>query len=338
MADRDATVWGIHAGKTGDADTLFLKKDCVAVGWSGVGDLGVLSADREAFKAKVAAVYPEKKSGAVANNAGQLFRFVHELKVGDVIVYPSKMDRRVHLGKITGPYRYDHDLEGGYPHLRPVRWVQAVPRTNFTQGALYEIGSAMSFFQVKTYAAEFLAALKGEIVSLPVSADPTVAQVSEVTEENTRDFILKRLSRDLKGHPMEELVAHLLQAMGYKTRLFPDGPNSSPDVIAHRDALGLEPPIIKVEVKSGDGDVDEPTVSALNGKLSGGDFGLVISLGGFTSRARHFGRGKSNLRLIDGKELVDLILENYDRFDAHYKGVLPLKKVFIPDESLEDAE
>ncbi len=337
MADRETTVWGIHAGKTGDADTLFLKKDCVALGWSGVGDLGALSADREAFKAKVATIYPEKKPGAVANNAGQLFRFVHELRVGDVIAYPSKMDRRIHLGKITGPYRYDPDLEGGYPHLRPVKWVQAVPRTNFTQGALYESGSAMSFFQVKTYAEEFLAALKGEVAPPPASADATVAQVSENIEDNTRVFILKRLSRDLKGHPMEELVAHLLEAMGYKTRLYPDGPNSSPDVIAHRDALGLEPPIIKVEVKSGDGDVDEPTVSALTGKVGPGDFGLVVSLGGFTSRARHFARGKSNLRLIDGEELVDLILENYDHFNAHYKGLLPLRKVFIP-EPIEDSE
>jgi hypothetical protein len=27
----DTNLWGIHAGKTGDADRLFLKKYCVAV-------------------------------------------------------------------------------------------------------------------------------------------------------------------------------------------------------------------------------------------------------------------------------------------------------------------
>jgi hypothetical protein len=30
----DLNLWGIHAGKTGDADSLFLKKYCVAVGLS----------------------------------------------------------------------------------------------------------------------------------------------------------------------------------------------------------------------------------------------------------------------------------------------------------------
>jgi restriction system protein len=70
------------AGKTGDTDSLFLKKHCVAMGWTGVGDLSALKPDRDAFKARVAEVYPDAKPGAIPNNAGQLFRFVHETKPG----------------------------------------------------------------------------------------------------------------------------------------------------------------------------------------------------------------------------------------------------------------
>ena len=78
----EQTFWGIHAGKTGDADTLFLKKNFVAVGWIKIGDLSSLKAEREAFKERVAEAYPDKKPGAIANNAGQLFRFVHEMRNG----------------------------------------------------------------------------------------------------------------------------------------------------------------------------------------------------------------------------------------------------------------
>ena len=53
----DTTIWGIHAGKTGDADSLFLKKDCIAVGWTKMGDLSVLKPDRDAFKARVVEGY-----------------------------------------------------------------------------------------------------------------------------------------------------------------------------------------------------------------------------------------------------------------------------------------
>ena len=42
----DTNLWGIHAGKTGDADSLFLKKNCIAVGWAKMGDLSTLKPDR----------------------------------------------------------------------------------------------------------------------------------------------------------------------------------------------------------------------------------------------------------------------------------------------------
>ena len=88
----EANIWGIHGGRTGGADSLFLKKDCIAIGWATAGDLGALAADREAFKAKLAQVYPDKKPGAVPVNAGQLFRFVHEMRIGDIVVYPVQRE------------------------------------------------------------------------------------------------------------------------------------------------------------------------------------------------------------------------------------------------------
>jgi restriction system protein len=67
------TIWGIHGGKTGDADSFFLNKNVVAIGWHKVGDLGKLQANREAFRSAVDAAYPEKKPGSVPVNAGQHF-------------------------------------------------------------------------------------------------------------------------------------------------------------------------------------------------------------------------------------------------------------------------
>jgi restriction system protein len=78
----DTNLWGIHAGKTGDADSLFLKKNCIAVSWTKMGNLSELKPHRDTFKARVAEVYPDAKPGAIPNNAGQLFRFVHEMKPG----------------------------------------------------------------------------------------------------------------------------------------------------------------------------------------------------------------------------------------------------------------
>lgn len=263
MADNEATVWGIHGGKTGDADALFLKKNYIAIGWAKMGDLGKLAADREAFKLRVVEAYPDKKPGAIPNNAGQTFRFVHEIKVGDIVVYPSQRDHKIHLGKVTGAYRYEPSIEESYPNLRPVKWLKELPRTDFTQGALYEIGSAMSLFQVRNYGDEFRNALEGKPTAPPPEHDPTVDVVLRDIEQTTRDFILKQLGQELKGHPFAEFVAHLLGTMGYRTRVSPEGPDGGIDIIAHTDELGFEPPIIKVQVKSSDGSIGDPTVSAL---------------------------------------------------------------------------
>ena len=337
MNSNDSTIWGIHGGRTGDADSLFLKKSYVAVGWTKIGNLGELKADREAFKAAVALAYPEKKPGAIPNNAGQLFRFVHEIKPGDLVVYPSKQDREIHIGRIESAYLHDRSIEPAYPNLRKVKWLRAVARTQFSQGALYEIGSAMSLFQVKNYADEFRAAVEGKAVAPLASQDESVAAVAEDIVEATRDFILKRLAQEYKGHPMAEFTAHLLNKMGYRTRVSPEGTDGGVDIIAHKDELGFEPPIIKVQVKSTEASIGDPIVSALYGKVVHNEFGLLVTLGTYTNQAKMFARSKSNLRLIDGAELVNLILEHYEEFDSSYKSRLPLKRVYVP-EALNDGE
>ncbi len=77
-------------------------------------------------------------------------------------------------------------------------------------------------------------------------------------------------------------------------------------------------------------------VSALFGKLASGEYGLLVTLSSFTPPARTFAANRSNLRLIDGAELVDLIFEHYAQFDSRYKGILPLKRVYVPEALAEE--
>jgi restriction system protein len=323
--------WGIHAGRTGDAHNIFIKEKVVALGWVKAGDLSQLDATREAFKERIEATYPQMKPGAIPGSAGQLFRFMHEMKKGDLVIYPSKRDRQIHIGRITGDYFYAGANDIPYPNRRNVEWLKVTPRTTFSQGALYEIGSALSFFQVKNYADEFLAVIEGKRTITPAEDDDTIAYVAEDIEQFTHDFILRKLSRELKGHPFAFFVAHLLTKMGYITRIAPEGPDGGIDIIAHKDELGFEPPIIKVQVKSVDGNVGDPVVSALYGKVDKNEYGLIVTLGSFTRQAISFAQNKSNLRLIDGEEIVDLIFKYYEQLDSKYKGILPLKRVYVPE-------
>lgn len=328
------TIWGMHAGSSGEGNSLFLEKGYVAVGWAKVGDLSKIESHRKDFTAAFKKAHPDRNDAAIANQSGQQYRFVHEMKEADHIIYPSQMDHQVHIGKIDSRYLYDPSINEHFPNLRKVKWLRAFPRTHFSQGALYEIGSAMTLFQVRNYADEFISALEGKAAPPPVAKDEPAPDI----EQTTRDFILKKLSQELKGYPLEDLVAHLLNIMGYRTRVSPEGADGGIDIIAHRDELGLEPPVIKVQVKSSEDKVDDSVVSALCGKVGSEEKALLVTLGSFKPSAKTYARSKTNLRLIDGQELIDLILLHYEQFDPRYKGILPLKRVYVPETLPEEEE
>ena len=129
-------------------DNLFLQKNVIAIGWKDMGDLSKLPDNRDTFKEKYRNVYIDAKKGAIGTSAGMLYRFVHELQIGDYIVFPSKIDRKINIGTVESEYMYNPEANK-YVQQRKVRWLKHLPRTAFSQGALYEIGSAMSFFSVK---------------------------------------------------------------------------------------------------------------------------------------------------------------------------------------------
>lgn len=331
------TMWGIRAGIDDAAKDIFLNKKRIAIGWPKMGDLSQLQANREHFKQWYSQAYPDAKKGSIPVSAGVLYRFVHEMKLGDIVVFPSRGDRLVHMGQVEGEYQYAPEISKRYPNHRQIKWLGTYPRTKFTQGALYEIGSAMTLFQVRNYAEEFTAVLEGKSVLIPTGEDGSIPFVIEDIKQTTNDFILKTLSQELKGHPFAEFIAHLLEKIGYHTRVSPPGPDRGIDIIAHKDELGFEPPIIKIQVKSSDSNVGRPEVSQLFGSIGEKEYGLFVALNGFTTEATRFAASKTNLRLVDGDDLIDLILTYYEKLDSRYKGILPLKQVYIP-EALPDQD
>ena len=324
MADVEKRIWGIH---TYD-EALFLKDDKMAIGWKEIGNLREIPANRDDFKKKYVQVYPDASKGAVATCAGMLYRFCHEVQMGDYVVYPSKSDRMINIGEITGDYEFVPDAHE-YVQQRNVMWLKHIPRTSFSQGALYEIGSALSFFAVKNYADEFLSALDKGFKKHAASndEDDTVGATAEDIIESTKDFILKELSRNLKGYALEEFVADLLRAMGYRTTVSPQGGDSGIDITAYKDEL---PPRILVQVKSQDSDIKETTIQSLKGAMREGDYGLFVTLSNYTKNAQKYLESTPIIRGINGTELVDLILKYYEDLDIKYKKMIPLKMVYIP--------
>ena len=324
-------VWGIHTQN----DSLFLNQGLIAIGWRDFGDLTKVEATRDAFKAHYIEAYPGAKKGQIANGAGMLYRFYHDVQIGDYVIFPSKTDRKINIGTVEGDY-YFQDNDGEYVQRRKVKWLKHVPRLSFSQGALYELGSAMSFFSVKSYADEFLSALDKDFkkaVDSDDAEDESVGATADDIIENTKDFILKELSHQLKGYDLEAFVADLLRAMGYRTTISPHGGDSGIDITAYKDEL---PPRILVQVKSQDGDIKETTIQSLKGAMREGDYGLFVTLSNYTKNAQKYLDNTPIIRGINGTELVDLILKYYGQLSDKYRKMIPLKMVYIPVPKTEE--
>lgn len=334
------TLWGVH----NDQPQLGLVENgFISIGWNEVGDLRAVGDDRDAMKARVAAAYPSAKPGAIPGWAGTLLTFAYRMQPGDLVVYPHKPDSTLNFGRISGDYRYEPDAEL-HRSRRPVTWLRTgVPRTTFSKTARYEVGSAVTIIRVKHHLNEFLAFIEDNAV--PVETPPELLAPEEVVEAaaaevsaerietDTRDFVVETLMRELEGVQFEHFVAHLLEQMGYRTQVTQASGDGGVDVIAHRDPLGLEPPIIKVQCKRTTSSIGGPDVQRLTGTLApgGSELGLFVTLGSYSKDAQAIGRTRQDLRLINGNDLVDLIFQHYERFSPEYKRLLPMRRVYVVD-------
>lgn len=310
-------------------DTRPVSEGFVAIGWKHIGDLSKISPNREAFKKAVSTTYPNIKPGAVPVVAGTLFKFVNEIKKGDLVVYPSKVDRMINLGIVQSDYEFrpgSDDL--GCPNRRAVKWTSQIARPAFSQAALHEIGSAVTLFSVKNNAEEFIAAFEGKpLQSEDVDAE-TGSAAAALAEEEIEDFVLKRLKSSLSFRQFEFFVAHLLECMGYHCRVTQATGDGGVDIFAHKDELGFQD-VIKVQCKQTLNSIGQPQVAQLYGHVQDNEHALFITLGSYSGPALEFERANQNLRLVGGEELIKLIFDHYEEFEPRYRTLLPMKRTYV---------
>ena len=119
--------------------------------------------------------------------------------------------------------------------------------------------------------------------------------------------------------------------MGYESRVTRYVGDGGVDVIAHRDLLGVEPPIIKVQCKHTAETQGRPAVQQLIGTLDKDEAGIFFTLGSYSSEALSVERERQNLRLFSGTEVTDLTLRYYGDLPPRWRSRMPLRRMLVVD-------
>jgi|ERR1039458_4027619 restriction system protein len=331
-------VWVVRAGRGGVFVSEFLSHKIVGIGWSELGDLTNVHG-----RAQISALMEEKIPASSkierAVASGQVYRFRDELVQNETVLTYDPSERNYWAGTVIGEYRYRPDLHEELRHTRGVNWIRRVGRDLLSPATKNSLGAISTIFCVSEEASEeILAVASGEAVIESAPDSPTSeivheeeTEVRKDTEQRAMLFLQDKLSR-LDWEEMQELVAGLLRAMGYKTRVALPGADRGRDILASPDGFGFQSPRILVEVKHRKGAMGAPEVRKFVGGLRQGDHGLYVSTGGFSREALYEAeRSNIPLMLMDADDLGKAIVDHYDQMDMETRSLLPMRKIYWPD-------
>ncbi|MGQ0510476.1 MAG: restriction endonuclease [Betaproteobacteria bacterium] len=328
----DKNMWMVRAGEGAYAIEDFRSKSVVAIGW---GDTDwTMFPGRDAIKAEIAKDNPENSEGQNMAAANQIERFLHEIEVGDRVISYDPDNRRYLVGTIAGEPRHSLGSIEGLPTCRDVKWgAVEVNRDELSVETRNSLGAISTLFRIpESASAEIEAKVSGDAVPAVVQETAVKDEVDLLKDVQARsqEFIKDRISK-LTWDQMQDLVAGLLRAMGYKTRISPVGPDRGKDIVASPDGFGFEPPRIVVEVKHRKGQMGSQEVRSFLGGRHKDDKGLYVSTGGFSKEA-HYEAERSSIpvTLMDMDSLATAVAEYYDRMDAESKALLPLIRIYWP--------
>jgi restriction system protein len=168
--------WVIRAGVRGNADNYFLQMSVIVLSDPGLGDLSRIDRSRHAFYQSYRSIRPKDGRASIVAVAGKYFRFVHEIKIGEIVIYPSISTGIVHVGTIESGYFFSKNSPY-FPHQRKARWTATIPKDSLSQSAQYELGAARTLFKCKRHLAELLE--KSDFQTFPEARQLALPRICE---------------------------------------------------------------------------------------------------------------------------------------------------------------
>lgn len=153
-------LFGMHIKEKNDA--LSEENPHVCIGWSNLGDLSDIDS-KEQLSELYEANYDKNNRGR-GQDVGQIWRFIHDMKVGDYVIFAE--NTVFHIGRIESDYCYDtterESQDSDYKSNRKVKWLKKnISRSVLSTNLHNSLKTAMSIWTLNDYRSAVLDLLRG---------------------------------------------------------------------------------------------------------------------------------------------------------------------------------
>lgn len=324
--DEMSNVWCVRAD-FGIYTEKFLKGGYIGIGWLADYDLAKINAKDQLYPLYKQAHPDDTSNIVIGQQVGQIARFLLEIVAGDYVITPANDTEQLYYCVVApDPSYYYSDVTDGCPYRqrRKVEWArEPLVRSGLSVPFQNTMRSSLTVFSV-SQRAEFFEAIgrKDLAPKVPVSRyDPYNTVLERVLQLDPKEF--------------EILVGHLLTALGFEGSEVTGKPgDGGVDAKGELNVSNLAKVKVFVQAKRYklDARISASTVRELRQAIPFGGQGAFITTARFQKTAADVAleSGFPRIGLVNGHQVVDLLVEHWNDIPAEFREKLGLRPGLVP--------
>jgi len=186
----------------------FLANEYVGIGWFESKEYPINELNnRENIIKFYREFYPESADGTVFQNSGQVFRFINEINIGDIVITPFN-DLRLLIGKVQSDAFFNMDDTSPYFYRRKVEWLKkSINRQTYSIPLQNTLRSSLTVFNVSQ--------IQEVLDSVGMVVPQEIRREKKVDSDGIYESIKEKFL-ELNAEEFEQLVSYVLRSLGFE--------------------------------------------------------------------------------------------------------------------------
>lgn len=296
----------------------FINGGFIAIGWIQDMDLSAISSRDELYPIYKVRHPKDTSNVVIGQQVGQIARFLLEIEGGDYVITPAANTEFIYWGIVEAHsyyYQGEKDL-CPYRHRKRVKWTDApIRRAEFSVPFQNTIRSSLAVYQI-THTNNFF----------EVIGKKDLIKVNEV--KDYYETVLERIL-ELDAKEFEILIKHVLSALGFETEHTGKVNDGGVDVRGELNIFNIAKIQLVVQAKRYKlgSKISANTVKELRQNIPQGAQGAFITTADYHKDALIIAteQGYPRIGTITGRQLVDVLTQNWIQMPADFQEKLGLK-------------